>query len=107
MEILITELLLSFLISGTNGGISLMGTIFSGLGGFVVGVAFYLTLILSVSEHRLSSSPAQWPIILVATLAGFLGSAIDSYLGALCQYSGKLELLPWLQWATIIIAFPV
>ncbi|KAJ8313876.1 hypothetical protein KUTeg_008437 [Tegillarca granosa] len=73
---------------GTNGGISLMGTIFSGVGGFVVGVAFYLTLILSVSEHRLSSSPAQWPIILVATIAGFLGSAIDSYLGALCQYSG-------------------
>ena len=77
-----------YLISGTNGGISLVGTISSLIGGLVVGVAYYLTLIFSLSDAYLQKCPPQWPIVILGALAGLLGSAIDSYLGATLQYSG-------------------
>ena len=32
---------------------------------------------------------AQWPIILVGTFSGLLGSLIDSLLGETLQYSGN------------------
>ncbi|XP_033731677.1 transmembrane protein 19-like, partial [Pecten maximus] len=73
---------------GTNGGITFIGTLSSGIGGTFVGVAYYLTLLMCTSDFQLQKSPAQWLIIPTATLAGLLGSTIDSYLGALFQYSG-------------------
>ncbi|WAR24372.1 TMM19-like protein [Mya arenaria] len=73
---------------GTNGGISVIGTLASFVGGAVVSVAFYLTLVLVANEDYLTSSPPQWPLIFVGGMCGLLGSIIDSFLGATLQYSG-------------------
>ena len=60
------------------------------VGGAVVGVAYYVTLLLCMDAYALEHSPPQWPIILVAGMAGFVGSMVDSLLGATLQYSGGL-----------------
>jgi uncharacterized protein (TIGR00297 family) len=69
---------------GTNGGISAWGTFASITAGFLIGVIYYLgSLPFAIG----SQSPAQWPVILLATFAGVAGSIIDSLLGATLQYS--------------------
>ncbi|KAK3769459.1 hypothetical protein RRG08_027029 [Elysia crispata] len=73
---------------GTNGGVSLIGTLSSVIGGLIVGLAFYSCELLMVQSENLSDAPPQWPVILYGGLAGFLGSMIDSVLGALLQFSG-------------------
>lgn len=73
---------------GTNGGVTLVGLIFSGLGGLVIGLSYYLTLILCANRDVLAISPPQWPIIMVGGLAGLVGSIVDSILGATLQFSG-------------------
>ncbi|XP_072255125.1 transmembrane protein 19 [Pyxicephalus adspersus] len=74
---------------GTNGGITFIGLVSSFLGGLFVGLAYFITQLLFVSDLEISAP--QWPIILYGGAAGFLGSMIDSYLGALMQYSGYDE----------------
>ncbi|XP_051886710.1 transmembrane protein 19 isoform X3 [Pristis pectinata] len=71
---------------GTNGGVTLVGLVASLLGGTVVGLAYLLTQFMFVED--LDSSPPQWPVVLYGAAAGFLGSILDSYLGATMQYSG-------------------
>lgn len=71
---------------GTNGGVTFVGLIASILGGTVVGLAYLLTQFMFVED--LGLSPPQWPIVLYGAVAGFLGSILDSYLGATMQYSG-------------------
>ncbi|PVD30141.1 hypothetical protein C0Q70_09403 [Pomacea canaliculata] len=73
---------------GTNGGISAAGTIASGIGGLLVGAAYYAVLLATLQDLPLVENPPQWPLLLVATLSGILGSMIDSLLGATVQYSG-------------------
>ncbi|CAH1788056.1 unnamed protein product [Owenia fusiformis] len=73
---------------GTNGGVTLVGTLASALGGATVGLAYYMALVLMLSESQLYNCPPQWPIVLVGAAAGLIGSAIDSILGAMFQYSG-------------------
>ncbi|KAL4221984.1 hypothetical protein ACF0H5_018031 [Mactra antiquata] len=73
---------------GTNGGISLVGSIASIFGGVLLGITYYITLILLVNEDYLAESPPQWPLILIGGFLGLLGSTIDSLLGAWFQYSG-------------------
>ncbi|KAI5644246.1 integral membrane protein DUF92 domain-containing protein [Phthorimaea operculella] len=73
---------------GTNGGISVIGTFFSTVGGLVIGIAQYLTVIYFADGNALMYAPPQWPMILFGALAGFLGSLIDSIIGATLQYSG-------------------
>lgn len=63
-----------------------MGLVASILGGTVVGLAYLLTQFMFVED--LGLSPPQWPIVLYGAVAGFLGSILDSYLGATMQYSG-------------------
>ena len=76
-------------ITGTNGGVTLMGSVFSLLGGGLVGLAYYLTQIFLLRESFLGKGPPQWPLLIVGVLMGFLGSTIDSLLGATFQYSGN------------------
>ncbi|XP_053212810.1 transmembrane protein 19-like [Panonychus citri] len=73
---------------GTNGGVTVIGLIFSALGGLAIGLAYYLTLLLCVNRDVLAISPPQWPILMVGGCAGLIGSIVDSMLGALLQYSG-------------------
>jgi len=74
---------------GTNGGVSALGTLASVVGGAVVGVASYFTTVTCCQWVSLTQAPAQWPVLLYAVCAGFLGSMIDSVLGSTLQYSGK------------------
>ncbi|XP_078075898.1 transmembrane protein 19 [Mustelus asterias] len=71
---------------GTNGGVTFVGLASSLLGGMVVGLAYLLTQMMFV--ENLDVSPPQWPIVLYGAAAGFIGSILDSYLGAVMQYSG-------------------
>lgn len=73
---------------GTNGGVTGPGLWFSFIGGLLVGIAHYVTLIYTVDPTLLERAPVQWPILFVGGIAGFLGSVLDSYLGAIFQYSG-------------------
>ncbi|NWR81192.1 TMM19 protein, partial [Centropus unirufus] len=71
---------------GTNGGVTLVGLLSSLLGGMVVGIAYFLTQLIFVTELEISAP--QWPLIVFGAAAGLLGSIVDSYLGATMQYSG-------------------
>ena len=74
---------------GTNGGVSLVGLFASFLGGLAIGFSYWLGLFLAgntvLNESQISS---QLPVILLGGISGFLGSLIDSVLGALFQFSG-------------------
>ncbi|XP_035003305.1 transmembrane protein 19 [Hippoglossus stenolepis] len=72
--------------AGTNGGVTPVGLVASFLGGLAVGVAYFVTQLLTVSNLHLSDP--QWPIIVYGGVAGLLGSMLDSFLGAHLQYSG-------------------
>ena len=74
--------------TGTNGGVSFIGILMSAIGGLLIGFTYYLTIISCNNQDLLAMSPPQWPIIIVGLIAGFIGSLIDSLLGATLQYSG-------------------
>lgn len=76
---------------GTNGGITFNGLVFSLLGGTVIGIAYYLSVLYFVDSNVLAISPPQWPLIFAGAFAGFVGSLIDSVLGATLQFSGLDE----------------
>ncbi|KAF7646715.1 hypothetical protein LDENG_00183240 [Lucifuga dentata] len=72
--------------AGTNGGVTPVGLVASFLGGLTVGVAYFVTQLLMVNDRHLADP--QWPIMMYGGVAGFLGSLLDSFLGAHMQYSG-------------------
>ncbi|XP_066039351.1 LOW QUALITY PROTEIN: transmembrane protein 19 [Chamaea fasciata] len=71
---------------GTNGAVTLVGLVSSLLGGMTVGIAYFITQLIFVTDLEISAP--QWPIIVFGAAAGLLGSIVDSYLGATMQYSG-------------------
>ncbi|NXF61997.1 TMM19 protein, partial [Ciccaba nigrolineata] len=71
---------------GTNGAITLVGLLSSLLGGMAVGIAYFITQLIFVTDLEISAP--QWPIIVFGAASGLLGSIVDSYLGATMQYSG-------------------
>ena len=73
--------------AGTNGGVSLIGTAASLVGGLFIGLSFFLATPLTDANTSLSQG-WQWTLILFGGLSGVVGSLIDSFLGATLQYSG-------------------
>ena len=73
---------------GTNGGVSLVGTLCSGTGGLVVGVAYFLGLALFIGFESPYDALQQAWVLPLGALAGLWGSLVDSLLGATLQYSG-------------------
>eukprot|EP01128_Nolandella_sp_AFSM9_P009640 TRINITY_DN6272_c0_g1_i1.p1 TRINITY_DN6272_c0_g1~~TRINITY_DN6272_c0_g1_i1.p1 ORF type:complete len:310 (-),score=55.33 TRINITY_DN6272_c0_g1_i1:1-870(-) len=70
--------------AGTNGGLTVLGTVASGLGGLVIGA-----VALSVSVLFLGGSiVGQWPLLFLGLWGGLVGSLVDSFLGATLQFSG-------------------
>jgi len=58
------------------------------LGGTVVGLSYYLSVLYFVDSSVLAASPPQWPLVFAGSFAGLVGSLVDSILGATLQYSG-------------------
>ncbi|CAL8110544.1 unnamed protein product [Orchesella dallaii] len=75
--------------SGTNGAVTLGGLLVSFMGGLVLGITYYVTILFSIDYVILTNSPPQWPIIVIGGIGGLLGSMLDSFLGATLQYSGS------------------
>ncbi|KAI5094241.1 transmembrane protein 19 [Silurus meridionalis] len=75
--------------AGTNGGVTAVGVGASLLGGATVGMAYFISQLLLVSD--LHQAAPQWPLVVYGATAGFLGSLLDSLLGAVMQYSGYDE----------------
>ena len=69
-------------LQGTNGGVTFIGLISSFIGGLVIGVAYYVGIMMSASSRDLVLAPDQLLVILIGGLGGLLGSLIDSVLGA-------------------------
>lgn len=65
-----------------NGGVSLLGTFASIVGGLVIGLATVLILPFSGEEEFFIEG---WQWLCVSSLSGFLGSLLDSILGAWLQ----------------------
>ncbi len=64
---------------GTSGGVTLLGTIATLLGAFLIGLG------AAIFDPLLSPSTGFWVLIFVATLGGLAGSLFDSLLGATGQ----------------------
>ena len=73
---------------GTNGGVTLLGTICSLMGGVVVGVAYYIGLWMLVGFESVEDAVSQSAVVLLGGVSGLVGSLVDSLLGATLQYSG-------------------
>ncbi|KAF0417047.1 DUF92-domain-containing protein [Gigaspora margarita] len=67
---------------GTNGGVSPLGLLASVLGGFIIGASAMISIYFVDGCNRLYIE-----LILVASIAGLIGSIIDSILGATVQIS--------------------
>jgi uncharacterized protein (TIGR00297 family) len=63
---------------GTNGGVTLVGESVAMIGGFVVSLAAFFLGVITL------------PMVLVCTLAGFIGTNIDSVVGATLENRGFL-----------------
>ncbi len=65
---------------GVNGGISLIGSLAAVLGGFIIGISFSLLFLQSISFYMVG----------FITLMGFIGSNVDSVLGAVAENKGLI-----------------
>ncbi|KAL2916568.1 hypothetical protein HK105_204001 [Polyrhizophydium stewartii] len=70
---------------GTNGGISALGTGAAVAGGLFVGLAAFATRALE--SYLAGSLQLQFDLVLLGAASGFVGSMIDSLLGATLQRS--------------------
>jgi len=70
---------------GTNGGLSVLGTVASLAGGFMMGLTLATTLAIENAVCRQDWLTELVPLLLWGTTAGGLGSLIDSFLGATVQ----------------------
>ena len=81
--------------AGTNGGVTTVGVVCSVAGGAVIGLTHYLSLLVLWREGLQEGGTRvdQLELVLVGAASGFLGSLVDSLLGATLQFSGWSEKL--------------
>ncbi|OBZ75316.1 Transmembrane protein 19 [Grifola frondosa] len=70
---------------GTNGGMSATGTLASLAGGLIMGLTLTAALLVESSACRAQWSSVALPLVAWGTLAGGLGSLLDSLMGATIQ----------------------
>ncbi|ETW76557.1 hypothetical protein HETIRDRAFT_460821 [Heterobasidion irregulare TC 32-1] len=70
---------------GTNGGLSLLGTVASISGGAAMGLTMFATLVAENSSCREQTASLFWQLLLLGAGAGGFGSLLDSLLGATLQ----------------------
>jgi len=70
---------------GTNGALSAIGTAASVAGGTVMGLTMWTTLVVENAVCRSSAGPLLNELLLWGSIAGGLGSLLDSLLGATLQ----------------------
>ena len=83
---------------GTNGGVTLYGTLASFMGGLVIGVGYLLTLFIikhvpsiyrgDVMELDSQAIFGVIRFLLLTGVIGFMGSVVDSFIGGIFQFSG-------------------
>ena len=62
---------------GTNGGVTVVGTLASIVGGGVVGVTYYLSILAMMTyKTTLDKFPPQWPIVVTGVLGVFCGHSL-------------------------------
>jgi uncharacterized membrane protein len=72
-----------------SGGVSPLGVGASIAGGLAIGLAFWLSGLALLPAPAAGAPPsAEWLALCAGPLAGFVGSGIDSLLGASFQFSG-------------------
>ena len=69
---------------GTNGGVSGVGILCSIGGGLVVGLAYFLTLFVSLGVEGLGNESlvSQLPVVLIGGVAGLFGSVFEILFGS-------------------------
>lgn len=87
---LVTSFFMKQVPRGTNGGMSVLGTIASCAGGLFIGAIFWISaLLINENFGNYSSIYAtllsQSPMLLYSLVCGLMGSLIDSILGATLQ----------------------
>lgn len=70
---------------GTNGGMSVVGTLASAAGGTCIGLCFWLLSMALSDANDFNSARGQYAMVLVGFLGGLVGSAVDSLMGATLQ----------------------
>ena len=83
---------------GTNGGITIIGCIWSCIGGMIIGLLTVVTDYFATNNTlvvtKMVVAQYAFPVIVYATAIGCIGSGVDSLLGATCQatyYDPKLH----------------
>ncbi|MFW9917184.1 MAG: DUF92 domain-containing protein [Candidatus Thorarchaeota archaeon] len=72
---------------GTSGGISLLGTLAAFLGSIALTLSFFICLIIQIelTGNTAPSMEKSAIILLIGSVAGLIGSFVDSFLGATVQ----------------------
>jgi len=74
---------------GTHGAVSPGGLAASVLGGMVIGLAYFVGVLMSAQAEDIALAPSQLIVVLVGGIGGLLGSVLVSLVGASLQFSGR------------------